>query len=80
MREESLLCQIKKRFVITTTNSRHGFPIYPNVLADVTLSAPDQAWVADFTYIRPERVRLCTWPAFWMPSLAAVWAGICHEK
>lgn len=51
MREESLLCQLKKRFVITT-NSRHGFPVYPNVLADVTLSAPDQAWVADFTYIR----------------------------
>jgi putative transposase len=52
MREESLLCQIKKRFVITTTNSRHGFPVYPNVLAEATLSAPDQAWVADFTSIR----------------------------
>ncbi len=26
--------------------------MYPNVLVDVTLSAPDQAWVADFTYIR----------------------------
>lgn len=52
MQEESLLCQIKKRFVMTTTNSRHGFPVYPNVLADVTLSALDQAWVADFTYIR----------------------------
>lgn len=43
MQEESLLCQIKKRFVTTTTNSRHGFPVYPNVLSDVTLSAPDQA-------------------------------------
>ncbi len=52
MREESLLCHLKKRFVITTTNSRHGFPVYPNVLAVATLSAPDQAWVADFTYIR----------------------------
>lgn len=52
MREESLLYQIKKRFVITTTNSRHGFPVYPNVLAEVTLAAPDQAWVADFTSIR----------------------------
>jgi putative transposase len=52
MREESLLCQIKKRFVIVPTNSRHGFPVYPKVLADFTLSAPDQAWVADFTYIR----------------------------
>jgi len=52
MQEESLLCHLKKKFVVTTTNSRHGFPIYPNVLAGTTLSAPDQAWVADFTYIR----------------------------
>jgi transposase InsO family protein len=52
MQEESLLCHIKKRFVIITTNSRHGFPVYPNVLANATLTAPDQAWVADFTYIR----------------------------
>jgi putative transposase len=52
MQEESLLCHLKKKFVVTTTNSRHGFPVYPNVLAGATLSAPDQAWVADFTYIR----------------------------
>lgn len=51
MREESLLCHLKKRFV-TTTNSRHGFPVYPNRLADFLLTAPDQAWVADLTYIR----------------------------
>ncbi len=52
MREESLLCHLKKHFVPITTNSRHGFPIYPNVLAGAALTAPDQAWVADFTYIR----------------------------
>ena len=52
MREESLLCHLKKRFVIMTTDSRHGFPVYPNRLADLVLSAPDQAWVADLTYIR----------------------------
>jgi len=52
MREESLLCHLKKRFVVTTTNSRHGFPVYPNTLAGVVLTAPDQAWVADLTYIR----------------------------
>ena len=52
MQEESLLCHLKKKFVVTTTNSRHGFPVYPNVLAAMTLTAPDQAWVADFTYIR----------------------------
>ncbi len=52
MREESLLCHLKKRFVVTTTNSRHGLPVYPNRLAAVVLTAPDQAWVADLTYIR----------------------------
>jgi putative transposase len=52
MKEESLLCQIKKSFVIKTTNSRHHFPVYPNRLAELDLSAPDQAWVSDFTYIR----------------------------
>lgn len=52
MREESLLCHLKKRFVIRTTDSRHGLPVYPNRLAGVVLTAPDQAWVADLTYIR----------------------------
>jgi len=47
MREESLLCCIKKSFVIKTTNSRHRFPVYPNLLADFVLTAPDQAWVSD---------------------------------
>ena len=51
MREESLLCHLKKRFVIRTTDSRHGLPVYPNVLTDAVLTAPDQAWVADLTYI-----------------------------
>jgi len=52
MRQESLLCQIKKSFVVKTTDSRHRFPVYPNLLAGRELVAPDQAWVADFTYIR----------------------------
>lgn len=52
MQEESLLCHLKKRFVIATTNSRHRFPVYANLLAGVIVNAPDQAWVADLTYIR----------------------------
>lgn len=51
MREESLLCQLKRRFV-PTTDSRHGSQTYPNLLADLVLTAPNQAWVADITYIR----------------------------
>lgn len=53
MREESLLCQLKRRFVVpSTTDSRHHFTTYPNLLADAVLDAPNQAWVADITYIR----------------------------
>jgi len=51
MREEALLCQLQRRFV-STTNSRHAYRRYPNLLAERTLDAPDQAWVADITYIR----------------------------
>lgn len=51
MREESLLCQIKRRFV-PTTDSRHGLGSYPNLLRGQDLQRPDQAWVADLTYIR----------------------------
>jgi putative transposase len=51
MREESLLCQLKKRFV-TTTNSGHAHRVYPNLLANRVLDGLNQAWAADVTYIR----------------------------
>jgi len=51
MRQESLLCQLERRFV-RTTDSAHPFRTYPNLLAEMTPSGPDQAWVADLTYIR----------------------------
>jgi transposase InsO family protein len=51
MRQESLLCQLKRQFVVTT-DSAHGHPTYPNRLAACVLTAPDQAWVADITSVR----------------------------
>ncbi len=51
MREESLLCQLKRRFVVTT-DSAHGYRTYPNLLKGASLDRLDQAWVADLTYIR----------------------------
>lgn len=50
-REEYLLCQLKRRF-IPTTASNHSFRTYPNLLREMVLTAPDQAWQADITYIR----------------------------
>ncbi len=54
MREESLLCQLKRRWV-RTTDSAHGLTVHPNLLEQAgwrRLTGIDQAWVADLTYIR----------------------------
>ena len=37
---------------VQTTDSHHSHPRYPNHIKGLTLSAPDQVWVADITYIR----------------------------
>ncbi len=39
-------------FKIATTDSNHGHKVYPNLLAGLTLTGTNQAWVADITYIR----------------------------
>ena len=54
MREAGLLCRQKRRWT-RTTDSKHGLRVYPNLLADRgwrRLTAPNQAWLADLTYIR----------------------------
>ena len=51
MRQDNLLC-IRRRAFVTTTNSRHSLPVYPNLARDVTPTAINQLWVADITYIR----------------------------
>ena len=48
LRQEALLCQLKRRFVVTT-DAAHALRTYPNLLADAALAAPDRAWVADIT-------------------------------
>jgi transposase InsO family protein len=51
MRGMGLAARRKRRFR-RTTDSRHGFPIAPNLLArDFTAQAPDRVWLADITYI-----------------------------
>lgn len=35
-----------------TTDSDHPYPRYPNLVADLQVTRPDQVWVADITYIR----------------------------
>jgi putative transposase len=54
MREAGLL-QERKRGAVRTTDSEHGWPIYPNLLPERgwrQLTRPDEAWGADLTYVR----------------------------
>ena len=41
-----------KRRKQRTTNSRHGYPRFPNLVMDMSISYPNQVWVSDITYIR----------------------------
>lgn len=45
LREESLLCRLRKRFAVTT-DSGHARPTYPNLLRKLELRRPNQAWQA----------------------------------
>lgn len=51
LREDNLL-SLRRRVFVTTTDSRHRFRIYPNLARDLVLTAPNQLWIADITYIR----------------------------
>ena len=51
MRESDLICRVKRRWV-NTTDSRHSFPRYPNLVKGVTVSHLNQVWLSDITYIR----------------------------
>ena len=50
LREQGMLVSKKKRFT-TTTDSYHKYRKWPNLLMDMKLTAPEQAWVSDITYI-----------------------------
>jgi putative transposase len=54
MREDNLLCVVKRRFVVPTTDSAHACKVYPNRTTGMLLTGVDQLWVADITYIRLE--------------------------
>lgn len=52
LRETGLLCLRRPTSWLVTTDSKHGFPVFPNLAADSTVTAVNQLWVTDITYIR----------------------------
>ena len=53
LRANGLLVE-RKRSRARTTNSRHSLPVFRNLVADMKLDGPNQAWASDLTYIRTE--------------------------
>ena len=51
MRGSDLLCRVRRRRV-KTTDSRHRFPRYPNLIKGMVISHLNQVWLSDITYIR----------------------------
>jgi putative transposase len=50
MRQHGLNARWRRRYV-TTTDSDHDQPIFPNRTKDMIVDGPDQLWVADITYV-----------------------------
>ena len=51
MREKNLAARARRRFR-ATTDSKHAFPVAPNMLKrDFTTTAPNEAWVTDITFL-----------------------------
>jgi putative transposase len=52
MRQQGIRSKTKRRFVVHTTDSRHGHPVAENRLnRQFEQPLPNQAWAADITYI-----------------------------
>jgi transposase InsO family protein len=51
MRENGLTKKPRRRFV-RTTDSRHGYRVYPNLIKGMDVVRPNQVWVSDITYVR----------------------------
>ncbi len=54
MRADNLLC-LRTRPFVRTTDSDHGFPVYPNLVPLLQVTDLNQLWVTDITYVRLAR-------------------------
>lgn len=51
MHEAGIWARQKSKYRVRTTDSRHGGPIAPNRLPEVSITGPDQAWGSDATAV-----------------------------
>ena len=78
MRAECLLCQLKKRFVVTT-DSDHAHRTYQNLLKSWFPYAATQAWVADIT-CRQDCPRVSAFLAVLLDAFSRRCVGYCLSQ
>lgn len=54
LRKNGLTVRLKRRRRYKTTDSRHHYRKYPNLIADVVPSRPNEIWVSDITYVETD--------------------------
>jgi len=54
LRDENLLVRYRKRFV-KTTQSKHMFYKYPNLIQDIEITRSEHVFVSDITYVRTKQ-------------------------
>lgn len=54
LKADNLLAVRRRKFVVTT-DPNHRFKVYPNLAESLELTAINQLWVADLTYLRLQR-------------------------
>jgi len=50
LRDRGMLSRLRAVRIVTT-NSKHARQVYPNLIKDVKVTAPNQVWVSDITYL-----------------------------
>ena len=55
LKDNSLLFKPKSRYFVKTTQSRHRYSLYPNLVKDCSIDHPEQVWVADITAVKVNR-------------------------
>lgn len=75
MRENGLLARQRRRFK-RTTDSRHSWPVAPNIIdQDFAAGRPDEKWGADISYVWTAKAG-SIWPSSLTCSPAASLVGL----
>jgi transposase InsO family protein len=78
MREQGLRSKVKRKYRVTT-DSRHSYPVAPNILnREFTTNSPNRVWTSDITYLSSRSGWL--YLAFFMDLYSRMIVGWCVSK